>query len=197
MQNNKVIAVTGGIGSGKSTCLKIIEKLGYKSINADLVYRELLLNEDFVQKICDAFTILPIYENGVKKIDKNALANIVFNDKSKLEKLNSITHPEIINEILKRANSISGLVFCEIPLLYEGNFDKLFNYVLVIKRKDDERISAVQYRDGKTESQVKNIIKNQFDYTKIRQNEHTFIIENNCDEIALTEKIKDAIKQIS
>ena len=83
MQNNKVIAVTGGIGSGKSTCLKIIEKLGYKSINADLVYRELLLNEDFVQKICDAITILPIYENGVKKIDKNALANIVFNDKSK------------------------------------------------------------------------------------------------------------------
>ena len=53
MQNNKVIAITGGIGSGKSTCLQIIEKLGYKSISADLVYQDLLLDESFVQTICD------------------------------------------------------------------------------------------------------------------------------------------------
>ena len=64
MKKSLKIAVTGGIGSGKSTALSIISKLGYKTVSLDAVYTELLSNEDFVMKICDEMDVLPIIING-------------------------------------------------------------------------------------------------------------------------------------
>ena len=57
MKKSLKIAVTGGIGSGKSTALSIISKLGYKTVSLDAVYTELLSNEDFVMKICDEMDV--------------------------------------------------------------------------------------------------------------------------------------------
>lgn len=196
MQNNVLIALTGGIGSGKSTALEIVNKLGYKSFNADLIYKQLLNNEEFVVKISNAFNIDPVNENGKLFIDKPKLSNIVFNDKTKLEKLDGITHPAIMSEMIKQAKSFDNMVFCEVPLLYEGGFDSLFDFIFVISRNNSQRIDATAKRDGKTCEQVKKIIENQFDYTKIIPNEHTFIIENNGLVEDLTEKIKVAIQKI-
>ncbi|MBE5742389.1 MAG: dephospho-CoA kinase [Clostridiales bacterium] len=200
MQNNtmnKIIAITGGIGSGKSTALKIVEKLGYKSFNADLTYKELLLDEDFVIKISNEFSITPLIENGKKVLDRKALSKLVFEDEKKLNKLNALTHPAIMQKMIDNAKMEKGLKFCEVPLLYEGNFDTLFDFIFVIIRDDTDRINSVKIRDGKTLEQIEKIIKNQFNYTKIEENEHTFIIENDGDEDCLTEKIKVAIKKIS
>lgn len=196
MQNNVLIAITGGIGSGKSTALEIINKLGYKSFNADLIYRQLLNDESFVIKISNFFNIKPINENGKLSLDKTALSNIVFNDKEQLKKLDSITHPAIMDEMTKQAKSFNEMVFCEVPLLYEGGFESLFDYVFIISRNDNQRIDYTAKRDGKTYEQVKKIIENQFDYTKIIPNEHTFIIENNGQIENLMEKIKVAIEKI-
>jgi dephospho-CoA kinase len=194
---NKLIAITGGIGSGKSTALNIVEKLGYKTFNADLTYKELLLDEAFVNKVCHALNVEPTIIDGKKVLNKSAISQKVFNDANNLKTLNSITHPAIMNKMLHQAKSEKGLIFCEVPLLYEGNFQNLFDFVFIIKRNDLQRFTSVVKRDGKTIDQVEKIAKTQFDYTKIQLNKHTFIIENDGDVNHLMEKIKGAIEKIN
>ena len=194
---NKIIAITGGIGSGKSTALDYIEKCGYKSFNADLTYKELLQKEDFVKEISLAVGVDPKLENGRLSLNRCEISKKAFNDKSVLEKLNSVTHPRIMIEMLSKARALDGLVFCEVPLLYEGGYQDLFDYVFIIKRSDENRFLHASLRDGKSIEQIKEVAKNQFDYAKIKENAHTFIIENNGDVDALTEKIRVAIEKIS
>ena len=74
----KKIAITGGIGSGKSTVSEIIRKMGYVVVSADKVYSELLLNEDFVKEICELMNISPIEKDGRITIDRKALSALVF-----------------------------------------------------------------------------------------------------------------------
>jgi dephospho-CoA kinase len=194
---NKLIAITGGIGSGKSTALNIVEKLGYKTFNADLTYKELLLDEAFVNQVCHALNVEPTIIDGKKVLNKSAISQKVFNDANNLKTLNSITHPAIMNKMLYQAKSEKGLIFCEVPLLYEGNFQNLFDFIFIIKRNDLQRFASVVKRDGKTIDQVEKIAKTQFDYTKIQLNKHTFIIENDGDVNHLMEKIKGAIEKIN
>ena len=191
-----VIAITGGIGSGKSTALKIVEKLGYKSFSADLVYKNLQKNKGFILQISSKLGVLPIEKDGKFYLDKQAISNAVFNDKNKLKILNDFTHPKIMQKMIQNAKKCDGLVFCEVPLLYEGGYENLFDFVFVIKRKDEDRFLSASKRDKKTIEQIKIVAKNQFDYTNLTQNTHTFIIENDGDEVALTEKIKVAIQKI-
>lgn len=193
---NKIIAITGGIGSGKSTAIKIIEKLGYKSFSADKTYGELILNEDFIKEISSALNVSSITVNGKVALNKEEVSKKVFNDKNLLERLNSITHPRIMQKMLSDAKAQNGIVFCEVPLLYEGGFENIFDHVFIIKRNDKKRFESASLRDGKTVEQIEEIAKNQFDYAKIQENAHTFIIENNGDEIALAEKLELAIKNI-
>lgn len=193
---NKIIAVTGGIGSGKSTALVLLEKLGYKSFSADKIYKELLLDEGFVTEISNKMGVAPIIDSGRITLDRKGISDLVFNDEESLKKLNGLTHPAIMKEMISKAKATDGIVFCEVPLLYEGGYENLFDGVFIIIREDDLRIKGVGKRDKKTSSEVEKIIKNQFDYTKIKQNKHTFIIENNGDESLLERNIKVAIKKI-
>ena len=193
---NKIIAITGGIGSGKSTVLKFLEKWGYKSFSADETYKSLILNEDFIKEISSSIGVDPIIIDGRLSLDKTAISNKVFNDKALLERLNSVTHPKIMQQIISDAKKCDGLVFCEVPLLFEGGFENLFDCVLVVMRADKNRFESASKRDNKTVAQIEEIAKNQFDYAKIQENEHTFIIENNGDEVALMENLKFAIEKI-
>ncbi len=193
---NKIIAITGGIGSGKSTALKIVEKQGYKTFSADKIYSELILEEDFIKEISLALGVSILTVDGKACLNKSEISSKVFNDKNALKTLNSITHPRIMQNMLDRAKAQNGFVFCEVPLLFEGGFEDLFDYVFIIKRDDKVRFENASIRDGKTVEQIEEIAKNQFDYAKIQENAHTFIIENNGNETALAEKIELAIKNI-
>ena len=193
---NRLVAITGGIASGKSTALKIIEKLGYKTFNADKTYKKLLLDEDFVCEISSKLNISPIEENGRKALDKRLVSKLVFNDEEKLKILNSVTHPKIMDTMITSAKECNSTVFLEVPLLYEGNFENLFDFVLVLTRADGVRFESASKRDGKTVEEIKEIAQKQFNYANITNNAHTFIIENNGDEDCLAEKIKVAIKTI-
>lgn len=193
---NKIIAITGGIGSGKSFALKIIKKLGYKSFSADLIYKNLQKSKEFIMQVSSKIGVSPIVKDGKIYLDKQAVSNVVFNDKDKLKTLNDFTHPRIMQKMIQSAKKCDGLVFCEVPLLYEGGYENLFDFIFVIKRKDEDRFLSASKRDNKTIEQIKIVAKNQFNYTNLTQNTHTFIIENDGDENALTEKIKVAIQKI-
>lgn len=192
----KFIAVTGGIGSGKSTLLGLFKAAGYPIFSADEIYAELLRNEEFVHLVSLSVGVEPIKtENGLK-LDREKIAEKVFSDGNLLKNLNEVTHGAIMTEIQNRAKREDKTVFCEVPLLFEGGYEKLFDLIIVVRRSDEDRIKAVEIRDGKTKEKVKKIIENQFDYSKIIEDGHTIIVENDGDLSALkvdAEKILDFV----
>lgn len=192
----KFIAVTGGIGSGKSTLLGLFKAAGYPIFSADEIYAELLRNEQFVHLVSLSVGVEPIKtENGLK-LDRKKIAEKVFSDGNLLKNLNEVTHGAIMTEMQNRAKREDKTVFCEVPLLFEGGYEKLFDLIIVVRRSDEDRIKAVEIRDGKTKEKVKKIIENQFDYSKIIEDGHTIIVENDGDLSALkvnAEKILDFV----
>ncbi len=185
------IAITGGIGSGKSVAVKILKESGYKCFSADKIYNDLLKNEDFVLEVSKRMGIEPIAIDGKITLDKKAVSNLVFGNKSELKKLNECTHPVVMSVLTNKISQVKGekFVFAEVPVLFEEGYDKLFDYVFVIKRKFDVRLINTMSRDGKSEEEVRKVVKSQFDYEKILQSDNVFIVDNNGSLDDLKEKL--------
>ena len=192
----KKIAITGGIGSGKSTVSEIIRKMGYVVVSADKVYSELLLNEDFVKEICELMNISPIEKDGRITIDRKALSALVFSDKTQLSRLNDFTHPRIMDEIFRRSEGVEPLFFAEVPLLFERGYETEFDNVFVVRRQFDLRLSGTAKRDGKTESEIRKVIDNQFDYEGNKSGYKSIIIENNGTIQELETEVSEAVKRL-
>lgn len=193
MSNNKIVAVTGGIGSGKSTVLDIFRKKGYPVLDADAVYAELLGDEDFVERVSRSVGVEPKRTPNGLELDREAVRARVFADESLRERLNKSTHSAIMDELLRHAKSSDKTVFCEVPLLFEGGFERFFDLVVVVKRKTENRVAAVEKRDGKSRETVEKIIKTQYDYSKTVEDGHTLIVENDGDESALKKTVEDLL----
>lgn len=192
----KKIAITGGIGSGKSTVSEIIRKMGYVVVSADKVYSELLLNEDFVKEICELMNISPIEKDGRITIDRKALSALVFSDKTQLSRLNDFTHPRIMDEIFRRSEGVEPLFFAEVPLLFERGYETEFDNVFVVRRQLDLRLSGTVKRDGKTEAEIRKVIDNQFDYEDNKSGYKSIIIENNGTIHELETEVSEAVKRL-
>ena len=192
MQSNVKIAVTGGIGSGKSVVCDYIKKQGYPVFSCDSVYSELLTSAEFLKKINDEF-------GGVLKNDgslnRQALSEAVFNNEAALKKLNSITHPEIMSAALKKMDGMR-LAFLEVPLLFENGLENLFDGVIVVLRDKEDRISSVMARDKTDREHVLLRINKQFDYKKFDFTKYYVI--HNCGNLAdLEQKTLTTLQKIN
>lgn len=192
----KKIAVTGGIGSGKSTLMRAFADLGEVCFSADAIYRELCEDEEFVKDVSAAVGVKPITVDGKLRLNKEEISKLAFADAEILKRLNSATHGRVMAELESRVKAAGKTAYCEVPLLYEGGFETLFDCVIVVRRGDAERIAAVAVRDGKTPEQVVAVIKNQFDYSKIKKDEHTIIVDNDGDGELLYEKAKMLVDRL-
>ena len=192
------IAITGGIGSGKSFALKILKSLGYACISLDDVYNKLCQNESFVLKVCALTETEPDIAGGKKALDRAAVSKKVFNDKALLKKLDEFTHAQIFEEAFRQgapAEKNGEPVFYEVPLLFEGNYEKLFDKVWVITRDKNARVKSAALRDKKSESEILEKIKNQVDYDNLNLSLHT-IIKNDGSKSDLEERIKEAVGEL-
>ena len=192
----KKIAITGGIGSGKSTVSEIIRDMGYTVVSADKAYSELLLNEEFVKEICELMKISPIENDGRMTIDRKALSAIVFSDKNQLSRLNDFTHPKIMSEIFRRSEGVEPLFFAEVPLLFEGGYETEFDNVFIVRRRLDLRLLETMKRDGKTEAEVRKVIDNQFDYESNKCGNKSIIIKNDGTIDELKDKVYSAVNAL-
>jgi len=192
LKQNKIIAITGGIGTGKSTVLETIKKLGYPVYSCDETYRKLIKDKAFLTNLK---AIFPIAVDEKFNFDRVALSNAVFDDKTLLKKLNDFTHPYILKTIFdKIKDSENALSFVEVPLLFEGGYQDLFDGVIVVKRDLEERILSTIKRSSLTREEVLKRIENQFDYEKLDDFTHTIIY--NDDILSLEKKVIDAIKKM-
>lgn len=190
---SKRVAITGGIGSGKSSVLEIVKALGYATFSCDAIYNEIIKTSPYIHKISKIFPNVVV--NGV--IDRKKLAEIIFIDKNAREKLNNVSHPLIMREMYACMNKASTpLVFAEVPLLFEGGYEDDFDAIIIVKRNEDERINAVVKRDALTKEQVQQRIQSQVNIDKYANKNNIFILENNTSFENLTQLVKLTIDKI-
>ena len=157
----KKVAITGGIGSGKSTILKILRDEGYVTFSCDEIYKELIFDELYIKTIALHFP--EAVENNT--INKQKLAELVFSCNEKRRLLDSIAHPLIMERLEEKIlQSKSNIVFAEVPLLFEGGYHTKFDEIIVAKREKKDRVRAVLQRDKTDEKSVLSKMDAQFNY---------------------------------
>jgi len=119
----KIIGLTGGIATGKSSVASLLRDFGAKIVDADQIAREIVRpGQSAWQGVIDAFG--PQILKADKSIDREKLRKIVFKDKAARRKLESITHPKIRRTAQERIQTLAaegaGIIVYEAPLLYEN-----------------------------------------------------------------------------
>ncbi|MDD5781873.1 MAG: dephospho-CoA kinase [Muribaculaceae bacterium] len=157
----KLIAVCGGIGAGKSTVTRLLRIMGYPVYDCDSQAKRLMEESEPVkQQLIDLFG--PTAYDG-NHLNRQLIASQVFNDKSLLNKLNSIVHPAVKSDIIHWAHNNQGdeLLFVETAILKESNLEQLFDNIIYVTAPIDIRIRRVMKRSNLTHSQVMERINNQ------------------------------------
>lgn len=172
MKQNKKIALTGGIGSGKSLLSSYFKEKGYPVFSCDEISRELSGREDYLRGLRALFP--DCVEEG--RLNRGKLSALVFSDREALRKLNAYSHPLIMRALSEKMDEGEGLCFAEVPLLYEGNFQNLFDGVIAVVRPKEARIAAVMARDGLGREQVEARMKNQVDEEFLRRQDCILLV---------------------
>ena len=163
----KVIGVTGGIASGKSNVISIIKRQGFKVIDCDLINHNLQkINMPIYNAIKEAFGNSYFLDNG--ELDRKKLGELIFHNENEKLKLNSISHPIIKEEVLKEINKADGIVFVDVPLLYESKFDSLCDKVICVYLNRKTQIERLMERDHIDYSYAKTKIASQMDLDQKR-----------------------------
>ena len=186
------IAITGGIACGKTLASTFFKNKGYDVYSADTIGHDLLKDKK-VSEILEK-TFGKISKNGV--IDRQKLADIVFNDDKQLKKLNEILHPLIEKEIRKlKTHSKSDIVFFEIPLLFEVGKQDEYDYVICICCNKDIQIQRLKLRNSLTDEEALKRIEKQLPVSEKKNSSH-FIIENNNGLEDYLLKLESVLKKI-
>jgi len=155
-----IVALTGGIGSGKSTVGQLFEDLGAIVTDSDQLAR------DVVERGTNGFDqIIAAFGDEVLKngdLNRAALGELVFKDPAKRKQLEQITHPLIRKAFSKIVESSKGdsIVVNQIPLLVESNHDYKFDHVITISASEDVRIERLLKR-GMNLNQIKQRLQAQ------------------------------------
>ncbi|SDX20404.1 dephospho-CoA kinase [Flavobacterium degerlachei] len=190
----KIIGLTGGIGSGKTTIANHFRSLGIPVYIADDEARNIMQSAEIITAIKETFGN-SIFDNDI--LNRAALAEIVFGNPAKLELLNAIVHPAVKKNfkewLLEHKNF--PLVVYEAAILFENGNYKNFDWIITISAPLESRIERVMKRDGVTREQVLKRINSQWtDEQRISKSD--FVIENINSEIAKkeTEEILKILK---
>jgi dephospho-CoA kinase len=183
----KVIGLTGGSGSGKSTVVFLLSQLTkVYIIDADKIGHQIILKgkpayEDIVQHFGKGI----LKEDG--EINRKSLGEIVFSNKDSLNILNQITHPRIKEEIfreieqIKESHSSYNYIVIDAALLIEIQLHKIVDEVWAVYTEEEKRIQRIMKRDGLGVKQAENRIKSQMSWEEMKRYADR-IIDNSKDQ---------------
>lgn len=188
-----VVGITGGIGSGKSTTVKLFSK--FKNIAvyiADDEAKKLMNTSEVIKKkLIEEFSE-EVYQNN--ELNRSFLANIVFNNKEKLAKLNAIVHPEVYKHLQSfvKEQQDKAYILYENAILFENGSDYLCDKIITVTAPEKVRIERVIKRDNVSLNEVKKRVRNQWaEDKKVLQSNYVI---NNID-LSLTALKVDEIHQ--
>lgn len=156
-----LIAVTGGIGSGKSVVCRLLRLMGYEVFDCDSEARLLTDSDDVLQR-----ELRQAFGDGVftacGTVDRQALAARVFGDDGALSRLNSIIHPAVTRRLLQWRQSLDAPVaFVETAILAESGLDQVVDCAWHVTAPEQVRVSRVMARSGLTPEQARSRIASQ------------------------------------
>lgn len=188
------IGITGNIGSGKSTFSEFVSELGYPVLYADDISKEILSKDAEVKS--EVINHIGAQSYSGEKINNSYIASIVFSDKKKLKKLNSILHPKVrlkIDSLSKTLFKKSNIVFVEAALIYESKFENMFNYIVFITASYDIRMQRSIKNKHISKSDFVNRDNNQIKQ-ELKQNKADFTFSNDGTKNELKKKAELLIK---
>ncbi len=158
-----IVGLTGGIGSGKTTVAEVFKKLDSVAVYiADIEARKIMDSSDVIRaQLSQAFG-KETYKNN--KLNRQYLANTVFESEEKLTILNNIVHPEVKKHFLDFAtrNADKSYVLYESAILFESNSSQQCDFIISVFLDKEERIKRVLERDKTTEKEVLSRINSQW-----------------------------------
>lgn len=185
-----VVGLTGGIGSGKSIISKVFELLGIPVYNSDEMAKYLISNSTIIkEKLKINFGKGVFNKNDI--LNRKLLAEIVFNDTKKLNKLNSIVHPEVRKNfnIWSKSKHQFPYILKEAAILIETETYKELDKLILVTASEATRIKRVMLRDEVLALEVKNRMRNQLSDT-VKMKYADFIIKNDDGEMILEQIVR-------
>ena len=184
----KVIGLTGGIGSGKTTIANYFATMGVPVYIADDAAKKVMQSDNIIQQIKTTFGD-SIFENKI--LNRAKLAEIVFNNADKLAQLNAIVHPAVKSdfELWLQENKKYDHVIYEAAILFESGRYKECDVIITVTAPEEIRIERVVKRDNTTREQVLSRMKMQWNDEK-RISLSNFVINNSNLKIAKEEVVK-------
>ncbi len=177
----KIIGITGGIGSGKSTVAKMLASLGGRVIDADTIAHRVLLYQKVKSKICKRWGKDVFNEHG--KVDRNLLAKIVFSAGEQIDELNKIVHPVVIDEIkgqieeIERGGNVRAIVI-DAALLVESNLANVCDIILFVDAT--KKIRQGRVKDERNWESVELTRRERFQQsTTLKKKNADYVINNN------------------
>jgi dephospho-CoA kinase len=164
----KVIGLTGGMGSGKTTVANFFKELGITVYIADEAAKSLMNTSAEVKSKILSLLGEKAYPEGI--LDRKYVAAQVFNFEEKLEKLNSIVHPAVATDFENWKNSQnSPYVIYEAAILFEKGGDNKCDAVILVTAPYEERIKRIKSRDKSSEEEIEARMKHQWSDSKKRK----------------------------
>ncbi|WP_074018178.1 dephospho-CoA kinase [Massilibacterium senegalense] len=177
----KVVGITGGIASGKSTVVTMLKEMKFPIIDADLIAREVVrVGEEAYEKIVEHFGSDILLEDHT--INRAKLGEIVFNNEKERLALNAIVHPAVrkrMNE--KKEKWIAAgesVIFLDIPLLFESKLTNMVEKVLLIYVDEETQVERLMERNDFTQEQARSRIASQMQL-KEKKTLSDAVIDNN------------------
>lgn len=173
----KIIGLTGGIGSGKSTVASYIASKGIPVYIADDEAKKIMEREDIKQKIQNLFAESILSSDN--SLNRKKIAEFVFNNPNKLQELNAIVHPEVQLHFTNWVKSHENYPFIvkEVAILFETGGNKSCDKVILITAPEEVRINRAMSRDNLTKEEILVRISNQYSDEK-KKKMSDFIVDN-------------------
>ncbi len=173
-----LIALTGSVGCGKSTTLKIFNKLGWDVFDSDEICHQLYKKNEpvFVDTLTKRLGDDILFEG---KLNRKLIADKVFNNKNDLEWLDSIIHPIVLKKIKDTyLQSQNKRLICDVPLLFECGWEDLFDYTISIWTSMSIQVNRLKNKRQWTKEKIKKRLNNQMSID-VKLNNSSFGIINN------------------
>jgi len=181
-KNPKVIAVTGGIGSGQSSVCEILKEFGCRVIDVDRKAKQIIGKDKNLQNELQAAFGKKIFSrNG--RLNRHLLASIAFRDEEKTHLLNKLVHPRMVAEIVEemeeaRFSQRYPLIVIDAALIYEISIEQMFDAIIVVYTSLKKRIARVKERDKLKEEDIIARVNRQIPLEEKRK-WADFVIDNN------------------